>query len=161
MSGIERDPLEDYETLNKELKFHSNSLASKQQILVANKMDSEGSQERIDILNELYSQKFPVIAISAEKELGLEKLKKQIFDTLGIIRVYTKSVGKKADFSDPVILDRGSTVIEAAAEIHKEFFESLKFAKIWGDGQNKYNGQRVSRDHPLEYGNILEFHISE
>ena len=133
----------------------------KEAIIVANKMDSEGSQERIDILNELYSQKFPVIAISAEKELGLEKLKKQIFDTLGIIRVYTKSVGKKADFSDPVILDRGSTVIEAAAEIHKEFFESLKFAKIWGDGQNKYNGQRVSRDHPLEDGNILEFHISE
>ena len=60
-----------------------------------------------------------------------------------------------------MILRHGDTVLEAAADIHKEFFENLKFARIWGDGQNKYDGQRVSRDHLLEDGNILEFHISE
>ena len=132
----------------------------KRAIIVANKEDLEGSRERLDILKELYSNSFSIVAISAEKENGLDLLKKQIYDILGIIRVYTKSVGKKADLTDPVILKRGSTVIEAAAEIHKEFFEGLQFARIWGEGQNKYNGQRVSRDHPLEDGNILEFHIS-
>ena len=133
----------------------------KRAIMVANKKDLEGSQERLDVLEELYSERFSIVAISAEKEDGLEQLKKQIYDVLGIIRVYTKAVGKKVELTDPIILKSGSTVIEAAAEIHKEFFENLRFAKIWGDGQNKYNGQQVSRDHPLEDGNILEFHISD
>lgn len=133
----------------------------KKTILVANKEDLEGSKERLDILRELFSQKFPIFTISAETGRGLEELKRQIFQALKIIRIYTKAVGRKADLNDPVILKSGSTVLDAAAEIHKEFFENLKFAKIWGDGKNKYDGQQVSRDHPLEDGNIVEFHIAE
>ncbi len=133
----------------------------KKTIIVANKEDLEGSQERLDILKEFYEQRFPIIAISAEKQSGLDQLKKRIFDVLHIMRIYTKSVGKKVDLTDPIILSRGSTVLEAAAEIHKEFFENLKFARIWGDGENVYDGQRVSRDHTLEDRNIVEFHISE
>ena len=133
----------------------------KKTIILANKEDLPESQERLAILQEFYVERFPILTVSAEEEDKLESLKKQIYDSLGVIRVYTKSVGKKADLTDPVIIRRGGTVLEAAAEIHKEFFENLKFARIWGNGQNKYNGQRVSRDHPLEDGNILEFHISE
>ena len=133
----------------------------KKTIMIANKEDLPESHERLDILKEFYSERFPIIAVSAEAADKLDSLKKHIYDALGIIRVYTKSMGKKADLTDPVIIKRGGTVLEAAAEIHKEFFENLKFAVIWGDGKNKYNGQRVSRDHPLEDGNILEFHISE
>jgi ribosome-interacting GTPase 1 len=126
----------------------------KKTMLVANKEDLEGSQERLDILKEFYEERFSIVAISAEKQSGLDQLKKQIF-------VYTKSVGRKADLTDPIILSRGSTVLEAAAEIHKEFFQNLKFARIWGDGENVYDGQRVSRDHTLQDRNIVEFHISE
>ena len=133
----------------------------KRTIIVANKADLPESQERLDILKEFYSRRFPIIATSAEETSRLEPLRKYIYDSLGIIRIYTKSVGKKADMTDPVILKHGGTVLEAAAGIHKEFFENLKFARIWGNGQNKYNGQRVSRDHIVEDGNILEFHISE
>jgi len=133
----------------------------KRTAIVANKEDLPGSQDRLDILQEFYCERFHIITTSAEEESKLELLRKHIYDFLGIIRVYTKSVGKKADLTDPVILKHGGTVLEAAAEIHKEFFENLQFAKIWGDGRNKYDGQRVSRDHILEDGNILEFHISE
>jgi hypothetical protein len=133
----------------------------KRAIILANKQDREGSQERLDILKEFYSQRFPIITISAETEYGLDEMKKKIFETLDIIRVYTKAVGKKADMKDPIILRSGSTVIDAAAEIHNEFYEGLQFARVWGDGQIKYDGQRVSRDHPLEDGNIVEFHIPE
>lgn len=134
---------------------------NKKTILLANKDDMGGSQERLDIVRELYSQRFPITVISAEKGSGLEPLKKQIFDALEIIRVYTKAVGRKADLTDPVILRSGSTVIDAAAEIHKEFYENLKYAKIWGSGKSKYEGQQVSREHLLEDRNIIEFHISD
>ena len=133
----------------------------KRTVIAANKEDLPESQDRLAILEEFYCERFPIITVSAEEESKLESLKKQLYDALGVIRIYTKSVGKKADLTDPVIIKRGGTVLEAAAEIHKEFFENLVFARIWGHGQNKYDGQRVSRDHPLEDRNILEFHISE
>jgi ribosome-interacting GTPase 1 len=79
---------------------------------------------------------------------------------LDIIRVYTKPIGKKPDMTDPVVLYHGSTVVDAAEEIHRDFAENLKFAKVWGGG-SKYNGQSVSRDHLLEDGNIVEFHVPE
>jgi small GTP-binding protein len=132
----------------------------KKVIIVANKTDLEGSQDRIETLNELYSQEMTIIGLSAETNTEFDTFKKMIFDTLDIIRVYTKPIGKKPDLADPVILYRGSTVVEAAEEIHKDFAEKLKFAKVWGGG-SKYNGQSVSRDHSLEDGNIVEFHVPE
>ena len=131
----------------------------KKTIIVANKTDLEGSQDRFETLNELYSQELPIFGLSAE-ENEFDAFKRMIFDALDIIRVYTKPVNKKPDLTDPIILYRGSTVVDAAEEIHKDFAENLKFAKVWGGG-SKYNGQNVSRDHPLEDGNIVEFHIPE
>ena len=133
----------------------------KKTLVAANKTDMPESKDRLEILNEFYSGRFTMIPVSAQERSGLDSLKKEIYDALGIIRVYTKSVGKKADLTDPVILKAGSTVLEAAAVIHKEFSENLRFAKIWGSGNNKYDGQRVSRDHTLGDRNIVEFHISE
>jgi ribosome-interacting GTPase 1 len=130
----------------------------KKAMIVANKTDLEGSQDRIDTLNELYLQEIPVFGLSLELDAEFDSFKRMVFDVLHIIRVYTKPVGKKPDFNDPVILYRGSTVVEAAEEIHRDFAENLKFAKIWG---GEYSGQRVSRDHPLEDGNILEFHVPD
>ena len=130
----------------------------KKAMIIANKTDLENSQDIIDTLNELYSKEMPVIGLSAEKDTDFDSFKRMIFDYLHIIRVYTKPIGKKPDFNDPIVLYRGSTVVEAAEEIHRDFAEKLKFARIWG---GEYNGQRVSRDHPLDDGNILEFHIPD
>ncbi|MBD3182304.1 TGS domain-containing protein [Candidatus Poribacteria bacterium] len=147
--------------LAKDESQNGDNVLYKKTLMVANKEDSEDSADRLEIIKEFYGERLPIITISAEKEKGLDDLKKRIYESLEIIRIYTKSVGKKADMFDPVILTKGSTVLEAAAEIHKEFYENLKFARIWGDGQNKYDGQHVSRDHPLEDGNVVEFHIDE
>ena len=76
---------------------------------------------------------------------------------MNIVRVYTKTPGTKADLSDPMILDKGSTVEEAAESIHKDFRSNLKYAVVWGSG--KYDGQRVSKGHVLQDGDIIEFHI--
>jgi len=136
-----------------------NEFILKKVIIVANKTDLEGSQDRIETLKELYSQELPIFGLSAEKH-EFDAFKRMIFYALDIIRVYTKPVNKKPDLTDPIVLYRGSTVVDAAGEIHRDFAENLKFAKVWGGG-SKYNGQSVSRDHPLEDGNIVEFHVPE
>jgi ribosome-interacting GTPase 1 len=81
----------------------------------------------------------------------------QIFEGLGILRVYTKVPGKKADFEDPVILKIGSTLLDAARAIHKDFARGLKYARIWGTGV--YDGQMVQKDFVLKDGHVVEFHI--
>ena len=58
---------------------------------------------------------------------------------------------------DPVVLKRGSLVIDAARSIHKDFANNLKYTRIWGS--NEFKGQKVERGHLLEEGDILEFHI--
>ena len=76
---------------------------------------------------------------------------------LDIIRIYTKSPGQKSDFNDPLILDRGSRLGDAAAEVHKDFAAKLKYARIWGSG--KHDGMMVKRDHVLQDGDVIELHL--
>lgn len=135
-------------------------LIHKRAIIVANKADLEDSQDRVDMLKEFYSKELPIISFSVEMDTNFDNFKQIVFDSLNIIRVYTKPIGKKPDMTDPIILYHGSTVVDAAEEIHRDFAENLKFAKVWGGG-SKYNGQSVSRDHLLEDGNIVEFHVPE
>ena len=76
---------------------------------------------------------------------------------LDIIRVYTKAPGKKPDLTEPIVLSRGSTLEDAAAEVHKDFLSKLKYARIWGSG--KHEGIMAKRDHILEDGDIIELHL--
>jgi small GTP-binding protein len=128
----------------------------KSTIVVANKNDLEGPAGRLQILMDSYKKEFLIISVSAQNPSGLEQLKKQIYYKLDIIRVYTKAPGEKAELTEPVILKTGSTVIDAARYIHKDFI-NMKYAKLWDS--DKYNGQRVERNHILKDGDVLEFHI--
>ena len=83
-------------------------------------------------------------------------MRRALFEVLGVIRVYSKPPGRKADTSTPFILRRGATVLDAAEAIHKDFVARLKYARLWG--QDEYQGQMVGRDHVLEDGDVLELH---
>jgi ribosome-interacting GTPase 1 len=129
----------------------------KKALVVANKVDLDGAKERERILRERYGRYFPVFSLSAQKGIGLEDLRRGIFEALEIVRVYTKPPGKEPEFSEPVILKRGSTVEDAAISVHKDFVSKMKFARIWGS--EKYQGQMVKRDYILRDGDVVEFHV--
>jgi ribosome-interacting GTPase 1 len=126
-------------------------------LLVGNKGDLPGAAEHALIFKELYGERFPLTIISAQKGSGLEGLSKQLFSLLDVLRVYSKRPGHDADPNAPVILKQGSTVLDLAKDIHKDFADKLKFARIWGEG--KYDGQRVNRDYTLQDGDIIELHM--
>ena len=98
-----------------------------------------------------------MVAISAKERIGLEELKHKVYEMLDIIRVYTKTPGKRADFTDPIILGRGSTLEDAAATVHKDFAHRLKYARIWGSG--KHDGVMAKRNHILQDGDVIELHL--
>jgi len=131
--------------------------ARKRAILVANKMDAPGADDTLEILRSVYESRFPIASVSAQTAHGLEALRRMIYDNLGIVRVYCKPPGEEPSMKSPVVLPRGSTVLEMAESIHKDFAHQLKFARIWGSG--KFDGQRVQRDYVVQEGDIIEIHI--
>ena len=54
MSGWERDPIEDYRIINEELRQYDEELASRPQIVAANKMDTEDSKVLLEMFKEAY-----------------------------------------------------------------------------------------------------------
>jgi len=131
--------------------------AYKKTIILGNKSDLEGAEIRLEALKDLYADKFPIIPVSSESSGSWVGLKKEIYRALNIIRVYTKQPGESADLKDPVVLKKGSVVLDAAKAIHKDFAHNLRYVRMWGS--SKFDGQQVDRDHPLKDGDIVEFHL--
>ena len=100
---------------------------------------------------------YEIVLTSIIDDESLHVFRQAVYNILSIIRVYTKPVGKDADFINPIILSVGGTVEDAAYDLHKDFAQKFKFAKIWGQG--KFDGQRVQRDFELSDGDVLEFHV--
>lgn len=126
-------------------------------VMVANKLDADGAAERLDVLREWFGPQFPLLAISAVRGEGLDALRRASYDLLGVMRIYTKIPGKPPDRTKPFTIPIGSTVLDLAREVHRDFEQSLKFAKVWGTGV--FEGQTVKRDHELHDVDIVELHV--
>jgi hypothetical protein len=127
-------------------------------LLAANKADTPCAADSFEVLNDLYGASFRTVSISALTGKNLDQFGRAVFDLLGIVRVYTKAPGKKADLASPFILHRGQTVHDAARLVHKDFAENLKFARLYRMSGNR-DGLMVERAHVVADEDILEFHI--
>ena len=125
-------------------------------ILVANKIDIVDNERELDALDELLGHRFPSIAVSATTEFGLDKVSELLFRCLNIVRVYTKVPGKPADTDRPFTIRYGGTVRDIAVQVHKEFGETFRFARIWGE--KVFDGQPVGPEHVLIDKDIIELH---
>ena len=126
-------------------------------MLVANKSDLPGASDRLEIIREMFDQRYPVQVIAAESGQGLPELRQAIYQFLKVIRVYTKQPGKPPDLISPFTCPAGSTLVEMAAIVHRDFADNLKSARIWGTGV--FDGQSVKRDHVLHDKDVVELHI--
>jgi ribosome-interacting GTPase 1 len=112
----------------------------------------------LETLKESHKYSFEFVEVSTKTSAGLDKLPAVFFSLLGIIRIYAKPPGKKADMADPFTLPAGSTVMDLTTAIHRELAEKLKFARIWGTGV--YKGQNVQKNHVLNDKDIIELHFA-
>jgi ribosome-interacting GTPase 1 len=132
------------------------AVSYKKALIAANKADMDIDGIGYMLLEERFSGKLPTIAVNAAGG-SLDELKQKIYRMLDVIRVYTKEPGGKPEMTEPIILDRGSTVEMAATAIHKSFAQRMKYARLWGSG--KFDGIMVKRDHILQDGDIIELHV--
>jgi ribosome-interacting GTPase 1 len=131
----------------------------KKTLMVANKSDGPQAAENLAFLKEYFGQGGAFFPVSASRGDGLEDLRKRLFLLLDVIRAYSKVPGKKADHNDPFSLKRGTTVIDLARAVHKDFFEKFKYARVWRKGSLSLQGQMINRDFVLEDEDIVELHI--
>ncbi|HOQ43710.1 MAG TPA: 50S ribosome-binding GTPase [Bryobacteraceae bacterium] len=128
------------------------------QLLAANKIDLPGAEANLAALQDLYGERYRYIGISAAEGHNLDLFARAVFDALGLVRVYTKAPGKKADLTAPYVLQRGQTVLDAARMVHQDFAQNLKFARLYRTDGNR-DGIMVERTYVVEDRDILEFHM--
>ncbi|MCA9268690.1 MAG: 50S ribosome-binding GTPase, partial [Planctomycetales bacterium] len=127
-------------------------------LLAPNKIDADGAQDRLEILHELLPLPFDEFVISAAHGQGLEDLRNAIYRSLDVVRVYTKlPTAKEPDYDKPFTLRRGGTVLQIAEQVHKDFAEHFKFARVWGS--TVHDGVQVKGDHVLCDKDVVELHV--
>ena len=129
----------------------------KRALLAANKVDLAGAPRAFEDLAALLDGPFERIAVSASSGLGLEALRRAVFGLLRVVRVYSKVPGRKAERDSPFTLRAGSTVMDMARAVHKDFAEKLQYARVWNAAG--LDGLRVNRDHVLADEDVVELHI--
>ncbi|MFA0752641.1 MAG: hypothetical protein IMHGJWDQ_000397 [Candidatus Fervidibacter sp.] len=134
-----------------------NPIVERAAILVGNKLDAPDAEERFVLLQEAYGERLPMVAVSAKERVGLDELKRLIFEQLHIIRVYSKPPGREPQLDKPFVLKKGATVLDFAEEVHRDFPERLRYARVWGSAE--FPGQPVSKDYVLQDGDIVELHV--
>lgn len=84
VSGVEgRDPIGDFDTINRELKLYSEKLAEKRQIILANKSDIPGFEENFELFKaEMEQRGYKVFPISAATKKGISEVLNYTYETL-------------------------------------------------------------------------------
>ncbi|MHC4547793.1 MAG: GTPase [Planctomycetota bacterium] len=124
-------------------------------LCAANKCDAPGAGDALEIFREVHGKRFAILPVSATTGEGLEELRRRVWALLDLVRAIPKPPGKLPDHDDPILLPRGSTVVDMARAIHGELAENLKRARVWGCADHA-EGQWISRDHVVADGEIFE-----
>jgi ribosome-interacting GTPase 1 len=127
-------------------------------VVVANKLDAAGADADLNRLEQFVAGRLPVVAVSCEKKQGLDQLGSVLFDTLGVIRIYTKQPGAREPSQRPFTLRRGATLADLARNIHSDFERDFSFARVWAE-RLVFSPQKVGLGFTLEDRDVVEFHM--
>ncbi|MCU0880888.1 MAG: 50S ribosome-binding GTPase [Pirellulaceae bacterium] len=133
-------------------------LSFTQTLLVLNKCDLPGCEERLALLKEFCPLDFTEFRISAEHGTGLEDLRHAIYQALDVVRVYTKLPSKKdPDYDKPFTLKRGGTLLDVAELVHRDLAASFKYARVWSTSIVS-PGAQMKGDYVVHDKDVVEIH---
>lgn len=134
ISGSEgRDPIEDFETINKELRAYSNVLANKPQIVAANKIDLiEDNNSGYELFKEYAeNQGYAIFPISAPINLGVLELMAYAAKILAEVEnTSMEEIMETFDF-EREDTDDNYRKVEVRRDNHKYVIEGKQLTKIF------------------------------
>ncbi|RLG36522.1 MAG: GTP-binding protein [Thermoproteota archaeon] len=137
-------------TIDEVIDFLQENRVYPKLLIVINKIDLISKEE----LNKLKEQFPDALFVSALNGENLNRLKDAIVEKLDLMTIYLKKQGQKADFDEPMVIKRGSTIKDVCRKIHRKFVENFRYAVITGPSA-KYPNQRFGLDHVVEEGDII------
>ena len=118
-----RDPIEDFETIQRELAAFSAELAAKPQIVAATKMDAVGDPDAVDALEaHVTSRDLPFLRISAVTGEGLAELQEAVWKYLAATSRRSPNAEARLHRGEVKVVARragAQTVDSAEAEVRK------------------------------------------
>ncbi len=136
----ERDPVEDYEQINSELFLYSEELASRPQIVAANKLDVAQSREGLErLISHCKDYGIDVFEISAATTQGVQALMNAVAErlaTLPPVKIYEPDTVETLPEDTEIRITRredgayvleGARLMNAVAMVDPDDFESLGY----------------------------------
>lgn len=124
-------------------------------VVALNKIDTV-SESRVDEVRKEIEAKtrMKTIPISAKMLSNIPDLKKDVFNSLDLIRVYLKPKDGEPDFEKPLVLDRDSNIVDVIKKINTKLVKSARFAFVTGPS-SKFANQRVGVGHVVKDGDVV------
>lgn len=96
------------------------------------------------------------VVISCEMDLNLNYLIERIWESLKLVKVYTKKRGERPDLADPVCLRKGATIEDVCLGIHKSLATNFRYALVWGRSSKfSPHTQKVSLSHQVQDDDVV------
>ena len=143
VSGVEgRDPVEDFNAINKELRLYSEKLSEKPQIILANKSDIPTFNENFEIFKEKMEEMgYKVFPISAATKKGISDVLNYTWETLSKMpkedmedeyEMYDSELAKQDDEIKVIKMDdayevEGLRVRKIVSSTNFDDYESLQY----------------------------------
>jgi ribosome-interacting GTPase 1 len=135
------------------------SIVYKKAMILATKGDLAYTEDIFKKLEHDYLNQFPlIIGTSIQKRIFPKNFGELILRYLEKIRIYTMSSGG-AIAEKPLIMDKNSTIKDAAIKIHKSFFESFDHAVVIREGARQKR-KKVGLDYVLKDMDTIEIYVS-
>lgn len=104
-----------------------------------------------------YISKFKAFMFDFSKvEFIKNEISNYLFQTLRLIRIYTRNPKNGEISSRPLVVRKGVRVEEVAQRIHSRLYKDFKYALIWNDRRLKFSPVRVGRDFELDDLDVIE-----
>ncbi len=120
-----------------------------------NKIDNLTIEELDTIALDPYN-----VVLSVKKQLFVDFTVEKLWETLDMIRIYTKKKGCAPDLTEPVILKSGSSVQGLCKSIHRDMIKKFRYCLVWGRSV-KHRPQTVGISHVLFDEDVVQIITKE
>lgn len=125
-------------------------------VLVAlNKIDLVEKDKLKEIIDTVPTD-LALVKLSAEANIGLDDLSKQLYMLLNFIKIYLKPQNKPLE---TMVVKNGTDIEMLCRAIHKDFIKKFKFALVTGKSV-KFIQQRVGLEHLLQEGDVVSIFLN-
>jgi GTP-binding protein len=134
IAAVDRDPVQDYHDINRELESHNPALLLRPQIIAANKMDLPGAEERLAKLKEKITA-VPIVAISAYTKSNLDELLYKITSALDSVKMeeFVEITGGHVEYQftpapEPFTIEKEADgVYNVSGPVIEKYFNAVDF----------------------------------